>query len=296
MRPRNGAQTQDRNRIDLGFASSVDASGLQILGLGILSLLVSVIAGMTGAAMGIVQLPVMLALGFDPLVSAGTSLGVILLGSLAGIYPHFKAGRVVPRVVVIFGVPTVLGTFGGAAFANLVPTWILLTLVSIILAILTGITYWGAWKRARPPLRPVRHNPIFQRADPTGTAYLRAKTFLIDGSASGAIGAIGGAAGMTLGALRLPILVSFLKMNPWYAVGTNAVISLLTAVAGFAGHALHGSFDPVLLLVMGVAAMVGAGVGATLTGRLSPNLLRLVIALILTVMLPLVVYRTILAV
>lgn len=246
--------------------------------------------------MGIVQLPVMLALGFDPLVSAGTSLGVILLGSLTGIYPHFKAGRVVPRVVVIFGVPTVLGTFGGAAFANLVSTWILLTLVSIILAILTGITYWGAWKRARPPLRPVRHNPIFQRADPTGSAYLRVKTFAIDGSASAAIGAVGGAAGMTLGALRLPILVSFLKMNPWYAVGTNAVISLLTAVAGFAGHAIHGSFDPVLLLVMGVAAMVGAGVGASMTGRLSPNLLRLVIALILTAMLPLVVYRTVLAI
>lgn len=289
------SQFQGRTAIDLGFASSVNASGLQIVGLGVLSLLVSVVAGMTGAAMGIVQLPVMLALGFDPLVSAGTSLGVILLGSIAGIYPHFKAGRVVPRVVVIFGLPTMLGTFGGAVFANLVPTWILLALVSVILAILTVITYQGAWKRAHPPLRPVRHNPIFQRTDPTGTAYLRARTFLVDGSASGAIGALGGAAGMTLGALRLPILVSFLKMNPWYAVGTNAMISLLTAVAGFAGHALHGSFDPVLLLVMGIAAMVGAGAGASLTGRLRPNLLRLVIALILTAMLPLIIYRTVLA-
>jgi uncharacterized membrane protein YfcA len=275
--------------------ASLDASTLQIVALGILSLVVSVMAGMTGAALGIIQLPVMLAMGFDPLVSAGTNLGVILLASISGIWPHYKAGRVVPRVVFIFGMPTIVGTFAGALYARFIPTWILLAVIALILAGLTILAYFDAWKRTHPPLRPVRHKLIFERADPTGGAYLRPRTFLIDGSASAAIGAVGGAAGMTLGALRLPILVSFLKMDPWYAVGTNAAISLLTAIAGFAGHAVHGNVDPVLLVTMGLAAMIGAAVGANLTGRVKPTVLRFVIAAILTIMVPLVIYRTMLA-
>jgi uncharacterized membrane protein YfcA len=275
--------------------ATVEASTLQIVGLGVLSLVVSVMAGMTGAALGIIQLPVMLAMGFDPLVAAGTNLGVILLASISGIWPHYQAGRIVPRVVVIFGLPTIAGTFAGAAYARLVPTWVLLSIITAILVGLTALAYVDAWKRTHPPLRPVRHKAIFKRDDPTGRAHLRPRTFLIDGSASAAIGAVGGAAGMTLGALRLPILVSFLKMDPWYAAGTNAAISLLAAIAGFAGHALHGNFDPVLLLAMGVAAMIGSAAGASFTGKVRPTALRFVIAGILTVMVPLVAYRTVLA-
>lgn len=277
-----------------GFAT-VGASPIEIVLLGLLSLAMSVVAGMTGAAMGIVQLPVMLALGFDPLISAGTNLGVILLASLSGIWPHYRAGRIVPRVIVIFGVPTIAGTFAGAASAKFVPTWILLAVITLVLIAMTGITFRDAWKRTHPPLRPVRHKRIFQRTDPMGSAYLRPRSFMIDGSLSGIIGAIGGAAGMTLGALRLPILVNFLKMDPWYAAGTNAGISLLTAIAGFAGHAIHGNFDPLLLVVMGVAGMAGGAAGATLTGRVRPTLLRFAIGVILLVMVPLVVYRTALA-
>lgn len=275
--------------------ASLDASTLQIVVLGILSLVVSVMAGMTGAALGIIQLPVMLAMGFDPLVSAGTNLGVILLASISGIWPHYKAGRVVPRVVIIFGMPTIVGTFAGAAYARFIPTWILLAVITCILIGLTVLAYVDAWKRTHPPLRPVRHKLVFQRTDPTGSAHLKPSTFVIDGSASAAIGAVGGAAGMTLGAVRLPILISFLKMDPWYAVGTNAAISLLTAISGFAGHAMHGNFDPVLLVTMGLAAMIGAAVGANLTGKVKPTALRFAIAIILTIMVPLVLYRTVLA-
>ncbi|MBI4220697.1 MAG: sulfite exporter TauE/SafE family protein [Chloroflexi bacterium] len=271
--------------------TSLDASGIQIIGLGILSFVVSILAGMTGAALGIIQLPVMLAMGFDPLVAAGTNLGIIFLGSTSGLIPHLRAGRVVPKMVILFGAPTVVGTFFGAFLANRVPTWTLLVVIAAILAVLTGITYVEAWKRTHPILRPVRHRPWPKPSDPTGVRFLNARKLTVDGTLSAGIGAIGGAAGMTLGALRLPILISFLKMDPWYATGTNAAISLLTAIAGFAGHAAHGNFDLLLLAVLGVAAMAGSLIGANLTGRVKPNILRFVIAAALTGIIPLVVFR-----
>ncbi|MBI4305363.1 MAG: sulfite exporter TauE/SafE family protein [Chloroflexi bacterium] len=280
--------------VTLGAAfTSLDASGTQIFGLGVLSFVVSILAGMTGAALGIIQLPVMLAMGFDPLVAAGTNLGVIFVGSTSGVIPHIRAGRVVPKMVVLFGAPTIIGTFFGAYLANRVPVWTLLVVIALILTVLTVITYAEAWKRTHPILRPVRHRPWPKPSDPTGVRFLNTRKLTIDGSMSAAIGAIGGAAGMTLGALRLPILISFLKMDPWYATGTNAAISLLTAVAGFAGHAVHGNFDPLILAVLGITAMIGSAIGASLTGRVKPNLLRLVIAAVLTVIIPLVIFRAV---
>ncbi len=58
-----------------------------------------IFAGMVGVALGAVRLPVMLALGFNPVVAAGTNPGVTILGGAAASWPHWREGRV--RVVTM---------------------------------------------------------------------------------------------------------------------------------------------------------------------------------------------------
>ena len=53
-------------------------------------------------------LPLMLTMGIAPLVAAGTNLGISILVSVAGAWPHYKAKRVVTRVVIVFGLPAIL--------------------------------------------------------------------------------------------------------------------------------------------------------------------------------------------
>ena len=109
------------------------------------------------------------------------------------------------------------------------------------------------------------------------------------------IGLIGGAVGMVLAALRLPVLVNVLKMDPRYAAGTNNMISIFAGAFGVVGHAFNGNLDLHVLAVMGIAGMVGNFIGATQTGRFDPNHLRVFIGVILLIFTPIVVYRAVLA-
>ena len=106
---------------------------IELLLLGAVSLAVGVLSGMVGMALGVVRLPIMLIVGIEPLIAAGTNLAVSTAGGAAGAWPHLRAGRVVKRVVITMGVPALVGSFVGGRFAHVVPSWILLALVVIFL-------------------------------------------------------------------------------------------------------------------------------------------------------------------
>ena len=52
-----------------------------------MSLIVGIVGGIVGIALGVVRLPVMTAVGIDPLIAASTNLFVSVLGSIAGSWP-----------------------------------------------------------------------------------------------------------------------------------------------------------------------------------------------------------------
>ena len=269
----------------------LDASLTQLVVLGVIAFFIGIVAGMIGIALGIIRLPIMLAMFPNPLVSAGTNLGVSVLGGITAAWPHYRGRRVVARVVIVLGLPAVAGSFAGARYADIVPAWVLLAVISSILSVAAVLTLAQVWRFAHPPLRPVRHRPRDEPYDPTGVSNLKPRRVLIDGSLGLGIGLIGGAVGMVLGAFRLPVLVNVLRMEPRLAAGTNNAIGVFAGTFGFAGHAMNNNFDLEVLLVMGVAGMVGSFIGATQTGRVDSNRLRLLIAVVMVVVTPLVMYR-----
>ena len=98
-----------------------------------------------------------------------------------------------------------------------------------------------------------------------------------------AVGLVGGAVGLILGSVRLPIIVRFLRMDPRMAAGSNLVIGTSMGVFGFIGYGVQGEVDLTLLAVMGLAGMTGAYIGALFTGRASPNVLLTTMSLVLFV-------------
>jgi uncharacterized membrane protein YfcA len=277
--------------IQFGELASLDATVWQLVFLGVSSLAIGILAGMVGVALGIIRLPLMLALGFNPVISAGTNLGVSILGGATASWPHWRGGRVVFRIVLVFGIPAIVGSFLGGLFADDLRAWVLLAVIAIILGIAALIIYRQYWEVAHPPLRPVRHRPPVPLADPTGVSNIRAGRAVVDGGIGFGIGAIGGAVGMVLGSLRLPLLMNVLKMDPKLAVGTNNAIGVLAGLSGFFGHVLNTNFDIEVMLVMGIAGMAGSYVGANQTERVDANRLRLLVALMLTSVTPFVAYR-----
>ena len=273
--------------------SPLNASIGEYIFLGVFSFIFGVITGMIGVALGVIRLPVMLALGFNPVISAGTNLGVSILGGATASWPHWRGGRIVLRVVLVVGIPAIIGSFLGGLFADDVKSWLLLSVIAVILAISALATYRQWWTNVRQRLRPIRHRPPPVITDPTGISNIEPRRMAADGTLGVVIGLIGGAAGLVLGTLRLPILLNVLRMDPRYAAGTNNAIGVLAGVFGFIGHAVNVNFDVIVIIVMGVTGMVGSYVGATQTGKVSSTLMQLIVAVMLTAVTPIVIVRAV---
>jgi len=268
------------------LVAGLDLSPVSLAVLGALSLVIGVLSGMVGMSLCVMRLPLMLAFGFDPLIVAGTNLAVGVVSGLTATWPHYRAGRVVLWMVVFMGVPSVAGAFIGGRFAHLAPTWMLLGLVSLFLAV-SGISMVAkSFRGGRETTGSPDTSSEESASLPRSRLYAGAGVGLILGLTGGAVGAI-------LGTVRVPALVSILRMTPAKAVGTATVLGILAGMLGFAGHLLNGNIDWNLLAVMGGTAMVGSFIGARQVDRLNPDHLRLLLGVIVFGLAPVMLYEAI---
>ena len=261
-----------------------DLSGVQLTGLIVMSLVVGIVGGIVGIALGVVRLPVMTAIGLDPLIAASTNLLVSVLGSVAGSWPAILQNRIVFRVVVIIGIPAVIGSFIGGLYADLVSRVVLLTIVALLLV-------WSSVAMIIRALAELRNRTESGEDDPTaGRGELNPKTVARESVLGLGIGVIGGAVGLALGVLRMPALVHVLKMKPALAAGTNLALTILVGLSGFTGHLISGRVDWLLAAAVGLPAMVGMFAGSRLGGDVDPTKLRLAVGVVLLIVSPLVFF------
>jgi len=268
----------------LALASS-DLSGLELTGLAIMSLIVGIVGGIVGIALGVVRLPVMTAVGVDPLIAASTNLFVSVLGSFAGSWPAILQHRIVFRVVLVIGIPAIAGSFVGGLYADLISRTVLLTIVALLLV-------WSSTMMIRRAISELRSSDVsVEDKDPTiGRGDLNAKTVTRESFVGFGIGLIGGAVGLALGVLRMPALIHVLKMRPSLAAGTNLALTILVGSSGFTGHLLRGRVDWILVSVVGVPAMIGMFAGSRMSGNVDSTKLRLVVGIVLLAVSPLVFF------
>ena len=249
-----------------------------------MSLVVGIVGGIVGIALGVVRLPIMTAIGLDPIVAASTNLIVSVLGSVAGSWPAILQNRIVFRVVVVIGIPAVIGAFVGGLYADTVPRVVLLTVVALLLL-------WSSFAMIVRAYAELRRRTASGQDDPSaGRGELNTRTVTRESILGFGIGVIGGAVGLALGVLRMPALVHVLKMKPSLAAGTNLALTILVGMSGFAGHLISGRVDWMLVSIVGVPAMVGMFAGSRMGGDVDPAKLRLAVGVVLLVVSPLVFY------
>ena len=216
----------------------------------------SFVAGYLGAAVGLVlgtlRLPAILLLAGDPAAAAGTNIAISAAAAGSGSIRHAREGRVDRRVVLWMAPPSIAGAILGALGGHAVPNRLLLAGVAVVLA----------WNGIDLIVRPVRERP---RPRPryrvaAGFGFL--------------IGLVGGALGVILGTLRMPVLLGAVGLDAYRAVGTNLVVGFVLGVAGFAAHAARLEVEWGLLGAGLAGAIPGAWLGARITARVSEQTLR----------------------
>ena len=257
------------------------STGALIL-LGITSLIIGVMGGLVGIPLGVIRLPAMIAVGVDPFVAAGTNLLISVVGSAAASWPAFAQKRVDSKVVFILGVPAIIGALIGGLYADIVPVWLLLSTVSFFLL-------WSSISLIYRSIAVMRETGEKIYTNTNEYRVILGKFIMArESTLGGIIGLVGGASGLALAVLRMPVLMHSLKMDPGRAAGTNLAITILVGLAGFTGHMIEGRFDWTILIIAGGTAMIGMYFGSLLTGKVNPIRLRLFLGLVLLLVVPFV--------
>ena len=246
----------------------------QAAALGALSLGVGVLGGAIGLALGTIRLPFMLLAGMPAAAAGGTNILVSTLSAGTGSIGHLRAQRVNWRAVAVQGGPATLGAIAGGFAASSAPE-------NLLIGLAGGFVLWQGVELAQRAKR-VGVSAQGGDADPAPSAFTRPR-MAFEGVAGLAIGLVGGAVGLILGTLRLPMLIQILRLDPRVAAGTNLVVGTFLGVAGWLGHATTGSVDYPMLAIMGSMAIVGTIVGTRLTGSLSLRALLRLMAITLVV-------------
>ena len=245
--------------------------------LAVISLGVGVLGGLVGLALGTMRLPAMLLIGMDAGIAGGTNILVSTLSAMVGGFRHLREGRVDWRIVLYLGVPAIIGAFIGGFAASLVPVGVLVLGAGLFVA-WQGIEFFLMVRK----VSLVTPGSVVEPLDPR-SVFLTSKRGALEAVLGFTVGLVGGAVGLILGSVRLPIIIRVMKADPRIAAGSNLMIGSFLGAFGFIGHGIQGELDLIVLGFMAVPAMIGTYFGARLTGRISVNGLLMVMAAVLLV-------------
>jgi uncharacterized protein len=237
-------------------------------------------------------------------VAAGTNIGVTTVGAAAAAIRHFQQKNISFQTFLIMAATGSIGGFLGSFFTKYIPATILLGLIAIIVLYEAFVIIKSSRKKRDKEIRSnnnegdnnkmnLIHGPSSALpSNPSDILGVRKKQFILIESFIGfGIGFVGGLVGLIAGSIRLPAMISVLKMETKVAVGTNLAASSFTGLFSLIGHLMNGNVNFLILITMGPAAMIGGYMGAKYTNRFSEGSLKLIIGIVLIVITGVIIWR-----
>ncbi|WP_448585886.1 sulfite exporter TauE/SafE family protein [Thermaurantiacus sp.] len=269
---------------------SVNAPVIIALGLG-----VGFLSGMFGVGGGFLTTPFLIFYGIPPAIAVASAATQVTGTSVSGALAYYRAGAVDLRM----GSVMVAGGFIGSALGSLLFRFLkdlgqIDVAIAILYVLLLG-TVGGLMlaeslraleaRRATgaAPRRTRRHHPLVaalplrMRFPKSGLFVSPLAPFLL-GAVVGALTVVMGVGG---GFIIVPAMLYFLGMAAGVVVGTSLFQILFVSAATTLLHAVQSqTVDVVLAGLLLIGAVVGAQLGSRAAQRLSPERLRLFLALL----------------
>ncbi|WP_458745211.1 sulfite exporter TauE/SafE family protein [Candidatus Nitrosocosmicus sp. T] len=256
------------------------------------------IGGMVGLVLGVIRFPFILEAETSASITAGTNLSISTLGAISGAISHYRQNNIDLKIFLVIAFSGALGAFVGSFLTNLVSIVILLSIIIIIvsyeaidLMIKSGKVGKKAYKNSNTNLTGSwSNNTSLTAADydsnKTRVDYINKKQNIeiIKEMVIGlAVGLLGGMVGLVLGSIRMPAMISILKLPARIAIGTNLASSAFMGTVGVIGHLINNNIDFVILTLMGPTAMLGAFLGSKFTNKINESTMKFMISIVLIV-------------
>lgn len=237
---------------------------------------IGLVLGLLGSGGSILTVPVLVYLAGEPSkVAIAESLAIVGIIAAFGALPYARQRLVDWRSVLYFGVPGILGTYGGAALSAYVPGPAQLMLFAVVMLFAAGLMLRGRKEAAGE----TRRQPL----------WLIAAEGLAVGVLTGLVG-VGG------GFLIVPALVLLGGLSMRMAVGTSLLIIAAKSAAGFWKYtavlaATSLAVDWQLIGIFALIGVAGSFVGNRLSQRVPQAALRKGFAVFLLAMGVFILYK-----
>lgn len=236
------------------------------------ALLVGLSLGLLGSGGSILTVPVLIYLaGEQEKVAIAESLGIVGTISFAGFIPYALKQKVHWRSVILFGLPGMAGTYGGAVVAEFVSGTFQLLLFAVVMLVAAVMMF--------------RNKNNLKSAGAIEISHAWWK-IVLEGLA---VGVLTGLVGVGGGFLIVPALVLLGGLPMGLAVGTSLLIIALKSFSGFYKYidVLDGlglSINWQLVLVFSLIGAVGSLIGNKVAGKISNERLKKGFAVFLVLM------------
>ena len=234
-------------------------------------LLIGLSLGALGGGGSILAVPVLVyVLGESASQATTGSLVVVGVTALVGAVSAHRHGTVLWARGLAFGTTAVAGAVLGARASTAVREAVLLAGFSVLMLVVAALMTWRLVQQRRGLVTgPTRPDGPVVTLNPLTIDVRRAAVVLV--TATG-VGLLTGFLGVGGGFLVVPALVLALDLPMDRAAATSLVVIVLTSASAFVvrvGSGVEPTWAPVLLLTL--AAAVGAVAGTALAGRTRPE-------------------------
>lgn len=246
------------------------------------ALVIGIVLGLLGSGGSAIAVPILVYLvGHDAKVSIAESMAIVAAISLVGSVPYAMAKEVDWRSAMLFGIPTMLGTWIGAIFGSLAADAVQLIIFAIVILAAAILMFRNAFRKR--PLGPKLESN--QSPDAVTFRMPSAKAILL--ALEGlAVGLLTGFVGVAGGFLIVPALLLLAKLPMRTAIGTSMVIVSLKSFVGFAKYQsvlLQAglSIDWTTVIVFTGIGLAGCTFGRRVNSKLDQRTLKQIFSLFL---------------
>lgn len=230
----------------------------------------SFLSGMLGVGGSIIKYPMLLYIpplfglvAFTAHEVSGISAVQVLFASIAGVMAYRKGGYLNKQLIIYMGGTILIGSLLGSYGSSLLSEQTV-NVVYGILAVIAAVMMFV-------PKKSVDEMPL---NEVTFNKPLAAILALIVGLASGVVGAAGGF-------LLVPIMLTVLHIPTRMTIATSLAVTFISSVGASAGKLVTGQVDYWPAIIMIVASLLAAPLGAKVGKNMNTRILQVILALMI---------------
>ena len=230
----------------------------------------SFVSGMLGVGGSIIKYPMLLYIpplvglaAFSPHEVSGISAVQVLFASLAGVWAFRKGGYLNKQLILYMGVSILAGSFIGS-YGSLFLSEEAVNIVYGALAVIAAVMMFI-------PKKQIDDKPL---TEVSFSKSLAASLAFLVGIASGIVGAAGGF-------MLVPLMLVVLKIPTRMTIATSLAVTFISSIGGSAGKILTGQVDYGPAIIMIIASVLAAPLGAKVSKNMNTKLLQGILAVLI---------------